>query len=166
MTDFIFIHGAPGTGKSSLAWSLQARLQSPCFEFGWIPEFRTRSNSTINYVEEEGLAFDNLCLVLRNYVRHGFDRIIVTDLRDPIIRQVPRRFSRYEYILVTLWVNDEQALKARVLDESRSSGYRDWKEALELNRTFRSRPLMKHEVRFNSNQQTIEDLTGAVVDLL
>jgi len=26
--DFIFIHGAPGTGKSSLAWALQAQFQS------------------------------------------------------------------------------------------------------------------------------------------
>ena len=164
--DFIFIHGAPGTGKSSLAWALQSRFQSPCFEFGWIPEFRTKSNSTISYVEEEGLAFENLCLVLRNYVRHGFDNIIVTDLRDPIIRQIPRRFSRYHYILVTLWVADDQALKARILDESRSSGYRDWQEALQLNRAIRARKLMKHEVRLNSNQHTVEELVEEVVKMV
>ena len=162
-TDFIFIHGAPGTGKSSLAWALQARFQSPCFEFGWIPEFRTRRNSTISYVEEEGLAFDNLCLVLRNYARHGFDRIIVTDLRDPIIRQLPRRFSRYRYLLFTLWVEDENELKARVLNQARSSGYRDWKEALDLNRTIRARKLMTHEVRLDSSRLSVEELADEVV---
>ena len=130
------------------------------------PEFRTRNNSTITYVEEEGLAFENLSLVLRNYVRHGFDRIIVTDLRDPILRQVPRRFSRYQYILITLWIADDQVLKNRVLDETRSSGYRDWKEALQLNRAIRARKLMKNEVRFDSSQNTVGELVEEVVRMV
>ena len=106
---------------------------------------------------------ETLSLVLKNYVRHGFDKIIVTDLRDPIMRQVPRRFSRYLYILVTLWIADEQALKTRVLDETRSSGYRDWQEAIQLNRVIRARKLMKNEVRLDSSQNTLDELVEEVV---
>ena len=80
--------------------------------------------------------------------------------------RIPRRFSRYRYILVTLWVADDQALKARILDESRSSGYRDWQEALQLNRAIRARKLMKHEVRLNSNQHTVEELVEEVVKMV
>lgn len=163
--DFIFIQGAPGTGKSSLAWALQERLQSPCFEFGWIPEFRVKKNSTISYEEEEELAFENLGLVLKNYVRRGFGNIIVTDLRDPVMRQVPRRFARYNYLLVTLWMDDDDALKARVLDETRSSGYRDWQEALALNREIIRRPLRQNEVRFDSGKMSIDELVQAVLPL-
>lgn len=158
--DFIFIHGAPGTGKSSLAWALQARLQSPCFEFGWIPEFRVKTNSTISWEEEEAFAFENLALVLRNYVRHGFGNIIVTDLRDCVIRQIPRRFQRHRYVLVTLYARDEEIIKSRVLNESRSSVYRDWQEAITINRAILSRPLMKHEVRLDSDRNS----TGALVE--
>lgn len=164
--DFIFIHGAPGTGKSSLAWALQAKFQSPCFEFGWIPEFRVKRNSTITYEEEEGLAFENLTLVVKNYVRHGFGNIIITDLRDHIVKQIPAVFSDCAYILVTLWMDDDEALKARVLDPSRSSGYRDWQTALTLNETIVNRLLMKNEVRFNSVHNSIDQLAAEIVKLI
>ena len=164
--DFIFIHGTPGTGKSSLAWALQAKFQSPCFEFGWIPEFRVKRNSTITYEEEEALAFENLTLVVKNYVRHGFDNIIITDLHDHIIRQLADAFAGYDYILVTLWMDDEEALKARVLDELRSSGYRDWQAAVALNREIARRPLMKNEVRFNSARNSVEQLVVQVGTLI
>jgi hypothetical protein len=36
---FIFVAGAPGAGKSTVA-AIQRRLGTPLFEFGWIPEFR------------------------------------------------------------------------------------------------------------------------------
>jgi adenylate kinase family enzyme len=71
--DFIFIHGAPGSGKSTLAWALRDDLQSSCFEFGWIPEFRVKRDSTITQEEEKSLAFENLTLVIKNHVRHGFE---------------------------------------------------------------------------------------------
>lgn len=40
MRTFIFITGAPGAGKSTVAAILQRRLGTPLFEFGWIPEFQ------------------------------------------------------------------------------------------------------------------------------
>ncbi len=100
--DFIFIHGAPGTGNSTLAWALQNHLQSPCFEFGWIPEFRVKREGTITWEEEESLAFENLTLVVKNYVRHGFEKIIITDLRDHIIQTIPEVFAGHSYRLITL----------------------------------------------------------------
>ncbi|MBE0698672.1 MAG: hypothetical protein IH586_17275, partial [Anaerolineaceae bacterium] len=85
--DILFIHGAPGVGKSTIAEALHRRLNSPWFEFGWIPEFRQKGEVTLPYEEEEQLSFENLCLVVRNYLRHGFRNIILTDLRDPVMRQ-------------------------------------------------------------------------------
>ena len=166
MTDFIFIHGAPGTGKSSLAWALQAKFQSPCFEFGWIPEFRIKRNSTISYEEEEGLAFENLTLVVKNYVRHGFGNIIITDLRDHIVQQIPDVFEGHTYVLVSLWMDDEEVLKSRVLDLSRSSGYRDWQAAFALNQEIVNRPLMQNEIRFDSARNSVDQLVEEVVKLV
>jgi hypothetical protein len=32
---------------------LQLKLRSPCFEFGWIPEFRHQQQDTLTYEEDE-----------------------------------------------------------------------------------------------------------------
>ena len=164
--DFIFIHGAPGSGKSTLAWALQNHLQSPCFEFGWIPEFRVKRDSTITWEEEESLAFENLTLVVKNYVCHGFEKIIITDLRDHIIQTIPEVFAGYSYRLVTLWTDNDELLKSRVLEESRSSGYRNWQESLEIKRTILARGLMPNEVRFNSEELSVEQLVVRVLETL
>lgn len=164
--DFIFIHGAPGSGKSTLAWALQNHLQSPCFEFGWIPEFRVKRDSTITWEEEESLAFENLTLVVKNYVRHGFEKIIITDLRDHIIQTIPEVFAGFSYRLVTLWMDNNELLKSRVLEESRSSGYRNWQESLEINCTILARDSMPHEVRFNSEQLSVDQLVARVLETL
>ncbi len=164
--DIIFIHGAPGTGKSSLAWALQERLKSPCFEFGWIPEFRLKNNSTITYVEEESLAFENLTLVIKNYISHGFCNIIVTDLKDRIVQKLSESFKDYSYILITLWIDNNEVLKERVLNENRSSQFRNWKYSIELNEELVERSLMGSEIRFNSSEKSIEELVSEVIKLL
>jgi predicted ABC-type ATPase len=164
--DFIFIHGAPGSGKSTLSWALQNQLQSPCFEFGWIPEFRVKRDTTITWTEEESFSFENLTLVVKNYVRHGFEKIIITDLRDHIIQTIPEVFAGYSYRLVTLWMDNDELLKSRVLEESRSGGYRNWQESLEINRTILARGLMPNEVRFNSEQLGVDQLVAQVLETL
>jgi hypothetical protein len=129
-----------------LAWALQNHLQSPCFEFGWIPEFRVKRDSTITWEEEESLAFENLILVVKNYVRHGFE-IIITDLHDHIIQTIPEVFAGFSYRQITLWMDNDELLKSRVLEKSRSSDYRNWQKSLEVNRTILARDLISAFVR-------------------
>jgi hypothetical protein len=164
--DYIFIHGAPGSGKSTLSWALQNQLQSPCFEFGWIPEFRVKRDTTITWTEEESFSFENLTLVVKNDVRHSFGKIIITDLRDHIVQTIPEVFAGFSYRLVTLWMDNDELLKSRVLEESRSSGYRNWPESLEINRTILARDLMPNEVRFDSEQLSVEQLVAQVLETL
>lgn len=70
MLDIIFINGAPGIGKSTISKLLSLKLDSPLFEFGWIPEFQNKGFERMGYKEEEAFSFENLSLVLHNYVRH------------------------------------------------------------------------------------------------
>ena len=132
--DIIFVAGAPGTGKSSVAKLLQKKFASPCFEFGWIPEFRQKGAKTIPYQEEEAIAFENLTLVAKNYIKHGFKNIIITDLEDKRILELHSYFKNKKYILFTLTINNEKMLKSRVMDKTRSSEYRDYETSLKINK--------------------------------
>ena len=155
MKDLIFIAGAPGVGKSSVASELQKKLGSPCFEFGWIPEFRQKGSETIPYKEEESIAFENLVLVVKNYVKHKFNNIIITDLQDERILGLHNQFENYNYALFTLTVKDDEILKSRILNEGRSSGYRDWEAGLEINKRILNRELLQNEIRIDTTNKSI-----------
>ncbi len=166
MKDFIFIAGAPGIGKSTLAKLLQGRLGTPMFEFGWIPEFRYTGEKEILYEEEESIAFENLTMVLQNYCKHGFKNIIVTDLEDKRIQRLDTVFCHNTYLLCTLFTEDEMLLKGRVLDESRSSKYRDWEESIKINRGIITRSLLPNERRIDVAHLDERELLEVLVNLI
>ncbi len=163
MNDFIFIAGAPGSGKSTVAKALQLKLDSPLFEFGWIPEFRNTGEEKISYTEEESLAFENLVLVAKNYAKHGFKNVIITDLNNNFVQQLPEVFSKYKFIIYTLRINDAATLKSRVLDASRSSDYRDWRKALEINRILQARPPFTNEKFIDVNSLSAEAIVDQII---
>lgn len=163
MRDLIFIAGAPGTGKSSVAGELQKKLGSPCFEFGWIPEFRQRGSETIPYKEEEGIAFENLVLIAKNYVKHGFSNIIITDLEDARILELHKHFKDCNYTLFTLTVSDDELLKSRILHDDRSSKYRDWESALVINKKILSRQLLPKESRIDSTNKSVSAIVEEII---
>lgn len=163
MKDFIFIAGAPGSGKSSVAKVLQEKLNCPLFEFGWIPEFRNTGTKTIPYVEEESLAFENLVLVAKNYAKHGFKNVIITDLNNNYIEQLPSIFSDYDFAIYTLRVQDNETLKQRVLEGSRSSEYRDWEKALEINDLLQNRLAFRNEIFIDVGEQSVGDIADQIM---
>lgn len=166
MRTFIFITGAPGSGKSTVAALLQRRLGGPpLFEFGWIPEFRNTGTRVTTYEEDEALVFENLALVLKNYARHGYAGIIVTDLDDKRTGQLGDVFGGYDFVIATLRVNDEKELRRRVLDASRSSGYRDWQEAVRINPRLLARPPFPGEHFIDATAGSPEDIAGAIARL-
>ncbi|MBJ6360722.1 AAA family ATPase [Paenibacillus sp. GCM10012307] len=81
--DFIIVHGSPGSGKTTLAKKLHEYYESPYFEFGWISEFRMLAPSIRSTQrQEEQLSFENLVAVAKNYNKHGYKNVILTDLDD------------------------------------------------------------------------------------
>ena len=163
MKDFIFIAGAPGSGKSTVAEALQKKLDSPLFEFGWIPEFRNKGKESIGYQEEESLSFENLVLVAKNYAKHGFKNIIITDLNNDYIEKLPEIFNQYDYAIYTLRLEDESVLETRVMDETRSSGYRDWQKALEINRGLHNRQAFSGETFVDVGSRSVEAIVESVL---
>jgi broad-specificity NMP kinase len=165
MADIVFIHGAPGIGKSSVSRELHKQLGSPFFEFGWIPEFRQKQDITISYELEEKISFENLTYVVQNYNRHGFTNVIVTDLRDHLVVMIDAKFKDNDYLLITLYTTNERQLKSRVLEKNRSSQYRNYEEAIEINSRIKQRTLIKNEHRIDVTNKSITDIVQDIISI-
>lgn len=163
----LFITGAPGTGKTTIAALLHEKLGCPWYEFGWIPEFRKKNpHTTLTWEEEEALSVENLLLVADNYLRHGFDHVILTDIREPYTDTVVQHFAPDQIQLITLVAEDEDVIRHRVLTRDNGNEYRDTEEAVLLNRRFTERPKHPGEIRLCCDKNTPEELTETILSLL
>ncbi len=159
----IFITGAPGTGKSTVAAMLHERLCCPWFEFGWIPEFRQLNPHTeISYEEEERMSFENLMLVTENYLRHGFENVILTDIREDFTDEVREKFAGRLRVVILYSASDE-VLRERVLTRDNGNEYRDADAAAEINQRFREREGKPDELRVRCDDKSAEEVAAAVL---
>ncbi|MDR6722182.1 adenylate kinase family enzyme [Paenibacillus amylolyticus] len=155
--DFIILHGSPGNGKTTLSQRLHEHFRTPYFEFGWIPEFRSLAPSVqITQKEEEQLAFENLMLVVKNYNRHGFKHIIITDLNDIRMLDIPKEFERYNYIILTLCSDQDEVIKYRILNRDNENNYTDWETSVEMNSLIRGRSKLPNEYRIINSSSDVE----------
>src|SRR3989344_461172 len=87
MKKLIVISGSPGSGKSTICSLLKEKLNSPYIEFSSLQEFHL-NNEWTNWNEDgEKMAFENLIFVLKNYIKHGYKNVILTDLRDEKVQE-------------------------------------------------------------------------------
>ena len=153
----IFITGAPGTDKSTVAAILHERLKCPWFEFGWIPEFRNRNPHTeISYEDEERMSFENLMLVTENYLRHGFETVILTDIRE-FTDEVREKFGDRVWVIV-LYSTSDEVIRERVLGRDNGNEYRNADEAVEINRRFIERMPRDGEIRVRCDDISAEEV--------
>lgn len=148
MLDLIVVGGAPGSGKSTVAQHLVERFQSPMIDFGWLREWHLDPAWQRASPQEEQMAFENLVFVVHNYRKYGYSRVIVHDLEERRIRDIPRSFATLDYAIFTLVVTDDAVLRARV--GARRNGFRDVGRALAWNRTVRTRSALPREYRHDT----------------
>jgi len=162
--ELIVIHGAPGCGKTTVSRKLHELLKSPWFEFGWIPEFRQLTPHTeILPKLEEQIAFENLVLVSKNYMQHGFKNIILSDLNDIRMLDIPVVFARRSYIIVTLYSENDDIIKERILARNNGNEFKNFEEAIVTNKRIKDRKLLPNEYRIRSDNQTAADIAEQIL---
>ncbi len=95
MDDFIFVAGAPGSGKTTITHLPHERLQSSAITFGALRVFHLDSGWTNVSAAEEQMSHDNLVFILEKYADHGYTNVIVTDLQDVRVVHIPDTFAAY-----------------------------------------------------------------------
>lgn len=159
MTDLLVVAGAPGSGKTTIARLLHAQLGGAYVDLGHLREFHLDNEWSNASPREESMAFENLLYIIRNYFRHGYRPVIVTDLLDFRVQEMPVHFRHDNFLIATLVVHNDAELKRRVLIPERDSGFRDFATSLAWNRGLIERPPVQNEVKIDN---TAADPTGAV----
>src|SRR5687768_17028607 len=97
--DLIVIAGAPGSGKTTVSDLLYASLQSPYIDFCDVRNFHLNRAWSNHSPEEEQMSFENLLSILKNYIRYGYKNVILNDLQDFRVRQIPELFAGHKYLI-------------------------------------------------------------------
>lgn len=166
MPSLVIIGGAPGSGKTTVSRLLHETFQSVMIDFGTLREFHLDNWWTKQSEKEEQMAFENLVFILKNYIRNGYKNIIVNDLKDFRIVQIPQTFAAEDYLIVTLVVHDDDELRARFLNPGRDSGFRDVERALAWNRAVIERPAVKNEYKLDNTANRPEDTAQEIINLI
>ncbi|MDF2542492.1 MAG: hypothetical protein K0S47_2210 [Herbinix sp.] len=165
--DVIVIGGSPGNGKTTIGSDLHKKYESPWFEFGWIPEFTMLNPHTrIGMKEEEQMTFENLVLVVKNYLKHGFENIILTDLNDMRMLDIPECFSEYNYVIFTLYSENDNVIKDRILNRDNGNEYKNYEKSIVTNRKIKARKLLPNEYKIRSDNATPSEIIDEISRLL
>jgi len=160
----IVVHGSPGNGKTTISKKLHEMLEAPWFEFGWIPEFaKLNPHNKILPKEEEQLAFENLVLVSKNYIKHGFENVILSDLNDARMLDIPMQFGEVHYIIITLFSERDDVITDRILTRDNGNDYKNFEESIATNKKIIGRALLPNEYRIRSDNQTVEAITAQII---
>lgn len=160
----IVIGGAPGCGKSTLAAALRAHLRCPHIDFGKLREFHLQRDWSDASEREESMAFENLLGITRNYLRHGYEHVIIDDLRYPRVLEVPHVLSDVPVRIVTLILSDEAELRRRI--DKRTEGFRDADLAARWNGQILASPPKPGEARIDVAGKSPEDVLREAMDHL
>ena len=162
----ILLNGAPGSGKTTISALLHEKLRCLWFEFGWIPEFRHLNPHTeIPYEEEESLSFENLMLVCGNYMRHGFEHLLISDLRPELVCKAADALQAYHPIIITLYA-EEETLRHRVLHRQNGNDYRNADEAAAINARILAAPNLPNGHRIDTTHLSAQDVCQQILSLL
>jgi cytidylate kinase len=168
MIDFIFIAGAPGSGKTSISNLINQEKSWVLIDFGCLRVFHLDREWSNTSDEEEQMSFENLIFILKNYHRYGYKNVLVNDLRDDRLEQLSNYLSHdeFKYLIVTLTVEHDEILKQRVLEPTRDSGFRNFALAIEVNRSVRQRKLVTNEVRLDNTKMTVKETANKVLEIV
>lgn len=117
MLDFIFIIGASGIGKSTLAKGLLNKYKTVVIEQNMVPEFISRDGSEeMTGALEELTCWENTKAMALCFHKLGYKNIIVSDLDDLRTADIPIDFKGYRYVTLKLVCSDVEQLKKQMRD--------------------------------------------------
>lgn len=105
MRDFIFIIGASGIGKTTLAKKLYEHYQGAYVEMGIVPEFGVPKSVDKGLFEEQ-VCWESCVAQIKKFWEFGIRNIVALDFDDLRTRDIPEVFKGFNYITIKLICSD------------------------------------------------------------
>ena len=103
MHQIIFIQGASGLGKSTLAKNLHKHYKGVYIEQYMIPDFVTKDGKTqITGAEEDETLYRLMVANIKEFVSLGYKNVIALDFNPVRFRDIPNDFLGYDYLIIKL----------------------------------------------------------------
>ena len=166
MKDYIFLIGAQGAGKTTIARLLKEVLGSPHIDFDWIRDFHLDKEWGNCSDREQEMSLENLIHILKNYKKHHFHNIITSGFTEKDIEKLIEVFKEDKFIIITLYITDDIELKNRVLNKNRDSGFRDYESSIKFNKKLKDEVKYPNEYKIDNTYHKPEEIVEKIVQLL
>lgn len=166
MYDFIFLLGAQGSGKTTTGRLLKEQLSSPYIELDWIRGFHLNHGWSDASQKDHDMAVENLLFMLKNYKKHEYHNVIVSGFTEEDMQKFMQELKDENFIVITLFLTNDDLLKQRVLTETRDSGFRDYQESIRFNKRLRDDLTFPNEHKINNTNRTPEETLKQIKELL
>lgn len=166
MYNFIFLLGAQGSGKTTIARILKEELGFAHIDFDWLrdPHLNKQWSNATNL--EKKMSFENLIFILNNYKKHNYRNVVVGGFTEEDMKRILTEFKDDKYIVITLFLTDNEELKKRVLTESRDSGFRDFKQSIKFNKKLREGLRFPNEHKIDNTSRNPVGVISRIKNLL
>ena len=166
MKDFIFVTGASGIGKTTLATGLMNHYKTTCVEQHMIPEFISRDGREPMTGElEELTCWEAQVALLMCFHRLGFKNIIASDIDDLRTADIPAVFKGRDFITIKLVCSDLQQIQ-RQMRERPNNGLIDFELQRKMNEKNLMRAPLINEVEIDIAGKSIEEVLTQSIDII
>ncbi len=166
MKDFIFITGASGIGKSTLANGLLNRYKTTCIEQNMIPEFISRDGSEPMTGElEELTCWENQVAMLMCFHRLGYKNIIATELDDLRTADIPIVFKGTDFITIKLVCSDLKQIQEQMQNRP-NHGLIDYELQKKMNEKNIQRSPLVNEIEIDIAGKSIREVLEQAIKII
>lgn len=166
LKDYIFVTGASGIGKTTLAQGLLAHYKTTFIEQNMIPEFISRDGiESMTGELEELTCWENMVAMLKCFHKLGYKGIIVTDMDDLRTADIPIVFKGSNYITIKLVSSDLVQIREQMKNRP-NNGLIDYELQQKTNDKNLKRDPLVNEVEIDVSGKSIEEVLNEAIEII
>jgi len=166
MKDYIFVTGASGIGKTTLANGLLAHYKTTCIEQPMVPEFFSRDGAEPMTGElEELTCWENQVAMMKCFHKLGYKNVIASDIDDLRTADIPIVFKGADFITIKLICSDLEQLREQMKNRP-NNGLIDYELQEKMNAKNRWRAPLINEVELDVTGKSIEQVLEEAIRII